>query len=371
LYKDIARAGATSGIPTRLFAADGFVYFAANDYNGTTPDAWRSDGTPDGTAPISQAPKGTFLSFPSNAAFFAQMGGDVYYFFTDDTHGAELWKSDQPDFATLGGGGVLTVSGTGGNDAIDVSTDGSGLHVTLNGLVENFAAGTVTSLVIAGKTGVDTVNVTGGSVTFGGGDSGTDTINLTVHIAASASATFAGTQRVSSLVVDGGGNAALAPGGGSALVVNTVSLSGSAVLNLNDNAMIIRGSTVTAAANLLQLGFNGGNWNGAGGITSGNAASDPNDLTALGYASNADLGLTSFGGVTGLTPADVLVKYTYYGDANLDGQVDIGDLGLLAGAWQQSGKGWFDGDFTYNNTVDIGDLGLLAGNWQAGVGNPL
>ena len=44
-----------------------------------------------------------------------------------------------------------------------------------------------------------------------------------------------------------------------------------------------------------------------------------------------------------------------------------------AGAWQQSGRVWFDGDFTYNGTVDIGDLGLLAGNWQKGVapGTPL
>jgi hypothetical protein len=67
------------------------------------------------------------------------------------------------------------------------------------------------------------------------------------------------------------------------------------------------------------------------------------------------------------------VKYTYAGDANLDGKVDIGDLGLLAGAWQQSSKVWVDGDFTYNGTVDIGDLGLLAGNWQKGVapGQPL
>src|SRR4029079_18932519 len=79
------------------------------------------------------------------------------------------------------------------------------------------------------------------------------------------------------------------------------------------------------------------------------------------------LNLTQFKGVSGLSASDVLVKYTYAGDANLDGKVDIGDLGLLAGAWQQSGKVWFDGDFTYNGTVDIGDLGLLAGNWQKGV----
>lgn len=55
------------------------------------------------------------------------------------------------------------------------------------------------------------------------------------------------------------------------------------------------------------------------------------------------------------------------GDANLDGKVDIGDLGLLAGNWQQmSGRKWFDGDFNNDGKVDIGDLGLLAGNWQKG-----
>jgi MYXO-CTERM domain-containing protein len=60
------------------------------------------------------------------------------------------------------------------------------------------------------------------------------------------------------------------------------------------------------------------------------------------------------------------------GDANLDGKVDIGDLGLLAGNWQQlSGKVWDDGDFNYDGKVDIADLGLLAGNWQNGVGSGL
>jgi hypothetical protein len=116
---------------------------------------------------------------------------------------------------------------------------------------------------------------------------------------------------------------------------------------------------------LLQSGYNAGHWDGPTGITSSTAAASTE--TSVGYASNASLNLTEFKGVTGLTTNDVLVKYTYAGDANLDGKVDIGDLGLLAGAWQQSGKVWFDGDFTYNGTVDIGDLGLLAGNWQKGV----
>ena len=66
----------------------------------------------------------------------------------------------------------------------------------------------------------------------------------------------------------------------------------------------------------------------------------------------------------------VLVKFTYPGDATLDGQVDLRDLYLLSNAWLGSGD-WVDGDFDYNGFVDKGDLTLLAKNWQAGDGAPL
>jgi hypothetical protein len=54
------------------------------------------------------------------------------------------------------------------------------------------------------------------------------------------------------------------------------------------------------------------------------------------------------------------------GDADLDGDVDIGDLGILASNWQTSGS-WVKGDFDFNGLIEINDLGLLASNWQAGV----
>jgi hypothetical protein len=66
----------------------------------------------------------------------------------------------------------------------------------------------------------------------------------------------------------------------------------------------------------------------------------------------------------------IRIKYTYFGDANLDGQVDISDLGILATHWQAAGN-WSGGDFDYSGFVDITDLGRLATNWQRGVGNPL
>ncbi len=372
MLKDITPTGATNGLPQRLFVANGFVYFAANDYNNITPDAWRSDGTPEGTAPISRFPRGAFLSFPSNASFFAAMGGDVYYNFTDDTHGGELWKSDQPDFATMGAGGVLTVSGTGGNDAIGVSSDGSGLHVTLNGLTENFAPGAVASVVIAGKVGVDTVNVTGGAVTFGGGDSGANSANLTIHVGAGASANFTGTQNLAALVLEGGGNATVAPGGGKTLVVGNVSISGGGSLNLNDNAMVVRGGASAAAiGDLIRPSFNNGNWNGAGGaITSGSAAADASRLTALGYGSNADLHKSSFAGVTNLTPDDVLVKYTYYGDSDLSGVTTLDDFTLFLNGYQNAGTDWFRGDYDYSGVVTLDDFTLFLRGYQ-GQGAPL
>ena len=99
-------------------------------------------------------------------------------------------------------------------------------------------------------------------------------------------------------------------------------------------------------------GYNNGAWNGEGINTSAATAA-----TGLGWKDDAD-------------NQRILVKYTYYGDANLDGQVNITDLAALATGWQTSGV-WVNGDFNYNGFIDITDLAALATNWQAGAGNPL
>ncbi len=68
-------------------------------------------------------------------------------------------------------------------------------------------------------------------------------------------------------------------------------------------------------------------------------------------------------------PQNFVLQIALGGDANLDGRVDITDLGLLATNWQ-SAAFWTGGDFNSDGLVDISDLGVLATNWQAGVGNP-
>jgi formylglycine-generating enzyme required for sulfatase activity len=55
------------------------------------------------------------------------------------------------------------------------------------------------------------------------------------------------------------------------------------------------------------------------------------------------------------------------GDANGDGMVDVGDLGILAANYgMTSGATWAQGDFNNDGAVDVGDLGILAANYGTG-----
>jgi autotransporter-associated beta strand protein len=189
---------------------------------------------------------------------------------------------------------------------------------------------------------------------------GGTTVNAGTLVLGNADATADG-----AITVANGALARAQAGLAKAVTVTTLNTNASGHFDLTDNSLVVRNMTAPQVGALLAASYNGGHWDGPTGITSSTAGASTE--TSVGYASNGSLNLTSFKGVTGLTASDVIVKYTYAGDANLDGKVDIGDLGLLAGAWQQSGKVWFDGDFTYDGSVNIGDLGLLAGNWQKGV----
>jgi len=61
-----------------------------------------------------------------------------------------------------------------------------------------------------------------------------------------------------------------------------------------------------------------------------------------------------------LTPADL-------GDADLDGDVDLSDLAILAGNYGTLNPAeWWEGDFDGDGDVDLSDLGSLASNYGTG-----
>jgi fibronectin-binding autotransporter adhesin len=143
-------------------------------------------------------------------------------------------------------------------------------------------------------------------------------------------------------------------------VIKSLTIGATGKLDLTNNGMVI---DYTGAVGTL-VGDTRANLS-AGRLLTSNA-----DAThRLGYGDNAVLNKATFAG-TAVDTSSLLVKFTYGGDANLDGQVDVTDLGSLATSWQTSAP-WTGGDFNYDGFVDVSDLGILATDWQLGVGSPL
>jgi hypothetical protein len=191
-------------------------------------------------------------------------------------------------------------------------------------------------------------------------------------VLSSAVLNLSGTLRMGSA-----GTLMIATGAPSVVRAASLELAAGARINLADSDMLVDyasldPSPISTIHAMIQQGYNNGFWNGTG-IRSGSAATSPNagedGRTALGFAEASNVGITSFNGFT-IDSTAVLIKYTYAGDADLNGQVDVADLGRLASSWQSAGL-WVSGDFDYSGFVDVADLGLLASNWQAGVGSPL
>jgi adhesin HecA-like repeat protein len=93
-------------------------------------------------------------------------------------------------------------------------------------------------------------------------------------------------------------------------------------------------------------------------------ASRSGDVTIVNNTGFDGLTFTKVYDATSLT---LQAGATFPGDADLNGRVDVGDLGTLATNWQMSAN-WLGGDFDGTGFVDVNDLALLATHWQAGTG---
>ncbi len=60
-----------------------------------------------------------------------------------------------------------------------------------------------------------------------------------------------------------------------------------------------------------------------------------------------------------VTTADVLVKYTFYGDADLNGIINGSDFTLIDNGFNSKLTGWRNGDFNYDGVVNGDDYTLI------------
>jgi hypothetical protein len=204
---------------------------------------------------------------------------------------------------------------------------------------------------------------------------------------------FAASQALNALTVKVGARANVTPGGDKVLRIKTLldlnltnlQNGGSTAgrLELADNDLIVdyAGATspigaiapnakYTGIQRLLQLGRNGGTWDGVGLIT--DRADADAGITTLAVAEARDV--IDFAGATTATwggqtvdQTTVLVKYTYAGDANLDGIVSGDDYSPLDFSILTPGTAasYARGDFNYDGLINgddysVIDFGLIA-----------
>jgi hypothetical protein len=141
-------------------------------------------------------------------------------------------------------------------------------------------------------------------------------------------------------------------------------------LNLTNNALIVsNGGAATLAAVQTDIAYarNGGLWNQPG-ITSTNAqaafASTHFDSRTIGVVLNSSLPApyASFGGQT-VSANDVLIKYTYGGDADLNGTINGVDYFQIDHGFLDHYTGWVNGDFNYDGTVNGLDYFIIDSNF--------
>ena len=164
------------------------------------------------------------------------------------------------------------------------------------------------------------------------------------------------------------GRAQVIPNGGpdGTSRVSTLDVSIGGRLDVTNNDLVIDytgtgASPITTVRNLIRSAYNNGDWSGDGLATSTGDASQ----LGLGYAESGALFSTfpaTFGGQQ-VDDTSVLIGLARYGDANLDGAVNLSDFNRLAANFGQSGKLWTDGDSTYDGIVNLNDFNRLAANF--------
>jgi hypothetical protein len=208
------------------------------------------------------------------------------------------------------------------------------------------------------------------------GDSATLTISAgwidvaqRLEVASAGQVIMAGGQLIVPAVqLTGSAQLKLTPGGEKLLKLDMLTIAGDAKLDLADNRLIVTGQGVAAVEEAIAAAYRNSAWTGPGITTSMPAAAQ--GLTTLAVSTAQNLFGTAAGATTlwfgqVVQGDDVLVRYTYAGDANLDGLIDAQDYGIIDNWVQFPGTdGYANGDFNFDGIIDAVDYGIIDNSIQ-------
>ncbi len=260
----------------------------------------------------------------------------------------------------LAGAGSLTLQTSTGSASVDAQ---AGVQkITLPTTIASntvFQAESGAKLIIGAPV---TVNA-GKSLTQAG--AGMVEYQSTITVLNGASVALAPTSHASSLTLSGvstGSIIAQTSASKKALELDSLTIQTGSTFDLHNSDLVVHAGDLATISAQIKSGFNatGTNWAGAG-ITSSTASADSTHLTAVGVIKNLSAGSAIYGifDQVAVQPGDILVKYTYYGDSNLDGVVDGSDYTLIDAAFNSHLTGWYNGDYNYDGVVNGSDYTLI------------
>ena len=304
---------------------------------------------------LSIAISGTVTDIPCNFGLAAISGTGTI---NKTGTALDLLNGDNTGFngvVNIAAGAIDTATPFGSNTIVNNSSPG----VTLN-VLDGGVAATQTYAGLTYNTGGP---VSLAAITQPGPLSGLTVVGATTQLTV-------GSLRQGSLFIFEGSSLTVSPGSpipvqleDLALLSDDTTPAPAAFLDLNDNSLVVEYTGASPILDLIDIVVEG---------TQLLFDGDVNGLpTYLAIAEAVDLGLTEFEGVQ-VDETTVLAKFTYVGDANLDGQVDALDYERVDLAIGNTGvAGTAQGDLNYDGNVDALDYEQIDLNIGNGVGAPL
>jgi hypothetical protein len=368
---------------------------------------------------------GVFVAHATLAAPLSLSGPTDYLKLDGDGQDVDIWNNSTAtgsptQIVSLSQTSSMSVTGTSGNTnlTIDFSngdplvpagltyTGASGGNNVLNIIGDNNNDGlaatssSITLSSVFGSAAITYNNV--GHVVFAAG-SGTDSLSVSsgaVTLAAPKGGGGVVPQKFSSVSIAAGATFALATASShtdrTVLLTSSLSIAGSTgnwtgTLDLGGNDLVVHNADAASAlamsatlTNQARSGLNVGKapyWGGPG-LNSSWAAADPLTIKGIGIlVNNNGTGGRYFGNGAprgpfdgqDLATTDVVLKTTFFGDADLSGSINSSDFSLVDNGTALHLSGWSNGDFNYDGTVNAADYSLIdtAFAFQSSSGAPL
>jgi co-chaperonin GroES (HSP10) len=199
-------------------------------------------------------------------------------------------------------------------------------------------------------------------------DAGNAGAELTVNVAANVN--FKVSQQLAGLSVSSGGLAAIDAGGTRIVKTSSLGVTGTGKLDVRDNKLAVvagdigtwNGSSYTGITGLIASGRGDGSWNGNGIVTTmSDATTSLRTTLAIALAEETPHAGGTFMGVS-VNAGDVLVMYTWGGDADLNGELNGDDYFFIDSNVLAQVPGYHNGDFNYDGGIDGDDYFIIDSN---------